>query len=439
MTTDPLAEKISTITELKKVISRRASHIVIASNFQAWPDAARKFYRFLPPDSKGIHACERVWHPGSSRLAGFEDLCNLILGGCEVVIELAPECQQAILFSEILLATLNEDIEARECSSQPVYKFVKATDWSARDGTGPKTLLTPTVIGFTDSENLKAYGVKTPAIIWSKHWLLSGDPIDTMLKHIGQIVEQNNALPEAGEATGALPHEIDLWADQIFVGLQIWIENQRNMPTLDLDNLAKISADGQLRIPPHKKMLDGAQVDCLCEKLARRIREPSISALWRTMIRAPDLLMFEKSGSSFEPNTAVMKDCWGYPFAFDMAFGSGIVKVRCEGVKAIDEPAAEISAKSTPTKYPPAVIETPDDLLCIDEAAKYANVSARTITTWLNKTTADGRPMLPGVIRTHRRVKIPRRDLDPWRSAKASTASPPAEPRKNRGKKKKTE
>ena len=171
MSTNPSADNISTITELENAISQRARRIVVASNFQAWPDTTEKFYRFLPPEPKGIHACERVWHPGSSRLAGFNDLCDLILGGCEVIIELVPECQQAIRFTEMLLATLNEDVEAQRVASPIGYALVKTTDWSVKDGSGPKILPAPSVIGFTDSENLKAYQVNKPAVIWTKHWL----------------------------------------------------------------------------------------------------------------------------------------------------------------------------------------------------------------------------------------------------------------------------
>lgn len=432
MSINPLAPRISTIAELENVVAQRARHIVVAPNFQAWPDATEEFYRFLPPDSKGIRACERVRHPGSSRLTGFEDLCDLILGGCEVDIELAPDCQQTVRFCEMLLATLNEDVEARKIASSLGYTLVKSTDWSVKDGSGPKAIPTPSVIGFTDSENLKTYQTNKPAIIWTKHWQLSIDPIDSLLKRVGQIIEQNSRLLKPGKSTRHTTPEMDYWVDQALVGLQLWIEGRRDMPTLDLDKLAY----DQLPILPLDKNLDNARVGSLCRKLAQRLCERSINGQWCTMMRAPAALMFEMAGHSFGPDDTVRKDCWGNPFAFDMVFGNGIVKVRCEGMPAICKPAVELSTESTQTKPPSAVIEKPDDLLSKDEAAIYAHVSPRTITTWLNSKKADGTPMLPNVIRTARRVKIPRSDLDQWRKAMTSTEAPSAKPRKSAARKK---
>lgn len=432
MSTNPSADKISTITELENAISRRARRIVIASNFQAWPDTAEKFYRFLPPDSKGIHACERVWHHGSSRLAGFNDLCDLILGGCEVVIELAPECQQAIRFSEMLLATLNEDVEAQKIASPIGYALVKTTDWSVKDGSGPKILPAPSVIGFTDSENLKAYQVNKPAVIWTKHWQLSTDPIDSLLKRVGQIIEQNSQLMKPSKSARPTTPDIDMWIDQALVELQLWIEDRRNMPAIDLDKLVY----DQLPELPHGAKLGSAQVGYLCRELAQRLHERRIHGQWCAMMRAPATLMFEMAGRSFGPDGAVEKDCWGYPFMFEVVFGSGTVKVCYEGMSAISKPAVGISTESMQAGAPSAVIEKPDDLLSIEEAASYAHVSKRTITTWLSGKTANGTPMLPGVIRTSRRVRIPRCDLDQWRKAKISTKAPAAKSQKSAARKK---
>ena len=432
MSTNPLADKISTIAELENAISQRARRIVIASNFQAWPDATEEFYRFLPPDSKGIRACERVRHPGSSRLVGFEDLCDLILGGCEVVIELAPDCQPAVRFCEMLLSTLYEDVEARKIASPLGHSLVKTTDWSVKDGSGPKTLSTPAVIGFTDLDNLKIYQAIKPAVIWTKHWQLSVDPIDSLLKRVGQIIEQNSRLLKPSKSTRHTAPEMDYWVNQALVGLQLWIEGRRDMPALDLDRLAY----DQLPILPLDKNLDNAQVGCLFRKLAQRLRERSIHGQWCTMMRMPAALMFEMAGRSFEPDETVRKDCWGNPFAFDMVFGSGIVKVRCEGATTIGDTNVATSAKPASANPPPAIGEKPGNLLSIDEAAEYANVSARTISSWLNTKTANGSPMLPDVQRTQKRVKIPRHNLDPWRKAKTSTEAPPARLRKSAARKK---
>ena len=432
MSTNPSADNISTITELENAISQRARRIVIASNFQAWPDTAEKFYRFLPPDPKGIHACERVWHPGSSRLAGFNDLCDLILGGCEVIIELVPECQQAIRFTEMLLATLNEDVEAQRVASPIGYALVKTTDWSVKDGCGPKTLPVPSVIGFTDSENLKADRINKPAVIWSKHWQLSTDPIDSLLKRVGQIIEQNIQLLKPSKSTQPTTPDMDLWVDQALVELQHWIEDRRNMSAIGLDKLVY----DQLPDLPHGAKLGGAQVGYLCRELAQRLHERRIRGQWCAMMRAPATLMFEMSGRSFGHDDTVGKDCWGYPFMFEVVFGSGTVKVCYEGMSAISKPAVGISTESMQAGAPSAVIEKPDDLLSIEEAASYAHVSKRTITTWLSGKTANGTPMLPGVIRTPRLVKIPRRDLDPWRKAKTSTKASSAKPRKSSARKK---
>jgi excisionase family DNA binding protein len=63
------------------------------------------------------------------------------------------------------------------------------------------------------------------------------------------------------------------------------------------------------------------------------------------------------------------------------------------------------------------------DMLTIQEAAEYANVSERTIRDWLERNDGD-KPMLPGAIKTGRLRRIPRADLDPWRKAKKDTRTP---------------
>lgn len=144
--------------------------------------------------------------------------------------------------------------------------------------------------------------------------------------------------------------------------------------------------------------------------------------------------MYEMAGRSFTPSDNAHKDCWGYPFAFDLAFGNGVVKVRCEGVTALNEPDTDVPANTTsarqpeevpaittPALQPAAVGEQPGDLLNIAEAAEYANVSTRTIGNWLKAKLTNDDPMLPNVIRTDRIVKIPRGDLDLWRKKKKST------------------
>jgi len=67
-----------------------------------------------------------------------------------------------------------------------------------------------------------------------------------------------------------------------------------------------------------------------------------------------------------------------------------------------------------PEAAPVKADEAPSDMLTIYESAKYARVDVRTIGNWLKATTGNG-PMLPGVLRSKRKIRIPRAALDPWK------------------------
>ena len=174
MNHNQLDDIVSSNSELTEAVKCRARHIVILSEFKPWPKETNEHYRYLPPDRKGIHACERVYHPGASRLDGYEDLCDLVLGGSEVLFALDPAHQQAVRFCEQLLATLYEEAESRKIAHSPCAReLLKNTDWSVKDGIGPSALHTPSVIGYSDPKNLSnRYHADKPAVIWSKHWQL---------------------------------------------------------------------------------------------------------------------------------------------------------------------------------------------------------------------------------------------------------------------------
>lgn len=417
MSTDRFPQKISTNSKLGKVIAQRAQHIVFASDFKPWPNKKNGFYNFLAPNPSGIHVCERLYHPGSSRLAGFEDLCDLILGGSEVVIELTPESQQAVRFCEMLLATLYEDMEARKIAHLPfAQEVLKNSDWSVQDGIGPCTLHSPAVIGYSAPKNLKKYSADKPAVIWSKFWQLSTDPIDSLLKRVGQIIEEHSRSLKPSSSKRYTPPAMDAWIDRAILELRPWVEDRRKFPTIALDELTY----AQLPILPSLKRPEKEQVEAVCEKLGSRIREKNLHQEWSVMFRAPASSMYDKASLSFRSIEKPVGDCWGYPFAFDLAFGSGVVKVRCEGLTALNKPDVAVSTVTTPEQQLAVVEERPDDLLTIAEAAKYANVSTRTIRSWLGAKQANDKPMLPGVVRTDRIVNIPRGDLEPWRKKQKS-------------------
>lgn len=345
MSTNPLADKISTIAELETVISQRAHQIVIASNFQAWPDTTEKFYRFLPPDSKGIHACERVHHPGSSRLTGYEDLCDSVYGGSEVVFELDPAHQQAVRFCEQMIATLYEDVAARKASDSPFAKnLILSTDWSIRDGMGSCVLPVPVVVGFTHAGNINTCKVQKPAIIWSKQWQLSFDPVDALVNRVREVIEKHRWPLKQEETNGYTPLTIDTWVDQALICLMIWVEENRDLSSIAFDEL---SCD-RLPVFPIKEKLENSQIRDVCSQLTDRIHRKKLHEEWSKIFRAPASSMYDKASLFFGNPEKVMGDCWGYPVSFDLGFGNGVVKVRFVGGATLNNPAAEAPAVVTP-------------------------------------------------------------------------------------------
>lgn len=352
MSTNPLADKISTIAELENEISQRAHQIVIASNFQAWPGTTEKFYRFLPPNSQGIHACERVYHPGASRLTGYEDLCDLVYGGSEVVFELDPAHQQAVRFCEQVIATLYEDVAARKASDSPFAKnLILSTDWSIRDGMGPCVLPVPVVVGFTHAGNINTCKVQKPSIIWSKQWQLSIDPVDALVNRVREVIEKHSWPLKQDETNGYTPLTMDAWVDQALICLMIWVEKNRDLPSIALDEL---SCD-RLPVIPIKEKLENCQIRDLCSQLTDRIHRKQLHEEWSKIFRAPASSMYDKASLSFGNPEKVMGDCWGYPFAFDLSFGNGVVKVRYEGGATLNNPAVEAPAVVTPAVPEPDV------------------------------------------------------------------------------------
>lgn len=420
MSTNPLTDKISTIAELKNVISQRAHQIVISSNFQAWPGTTEKFYRFLPPNSQGIHACERVYHPGASRLTGYEDLCDLVYGGSEVVFELDPAHQQAVRFCEQVIATLYEDVAARKASDSPFAKnLILSTDWSIRDGMGPCVLPVPVVVGFTHAGNINTCKVQKPSIIWSKQWQLSIDPVDALVNRVREVIEKHSWPLKQDETNGYTPLTMDAWVDQALICLMIWVEKNRDLPSIAS---VELSCD-RLPVIPIKEKLENCQIRDLCSQLTDRIHRKQLHEEWSKIFRAPASSMYDKASLSFGNPEKVMGDCWGYPFAFDLGFGNGVVKVRCEGMVPLNGPPVEKPTMEASERQPACASEKRiGDMLSITQAAEYANVSKKTISTWLKSKDPQGNPMLPGVMRFGRNlIRIPRASLDRWRVPKKST------------------
>lgn len=331
MSASTLFHKISNLHELDEAVAQRAQRLKFTSDFKAWSETTGDFYSFLAPNSSGIHVCARVSHPGSSSLAGYEDLRDLILGGSEVIFELTPQHQQSVRYCEMLLAILDEEVEARKIAHDSyALEILRNTDWSHRDGIGPRTLRSPAVIGYTDLKNLNKYFADKPAIIWSKHWQLSIDPIKSLLMRVGQIIEEHcrSFMSVASEILA--PPAMDEWVDHAIIKLMQWVEDRRNGLTINLCELDY----PQLSDISLKVRLTNEQIKDLCDRLAHQIRKNSLYNDWLAIFRAPAFSMFDKASLSFSDLANVMVDCWGYPFAFDQAFGSGVVKVRCEGLTA---------------------------------------------------------------------------------------------------------
>lgn len=184
----------------------------------------------------------------------------------------------------------------------------------------------------------------------------------------------------------------------------------------------------QLPNLPLRKRLEKGQIEKVCKKLANRIRG-RLEKEWSAMFRAPASSMYDKASLSFSNTENLIGDCWGHPFAFDLAFGSGVVKVRCEGVTTPVEPDAE-KAPDIVTSPENTQKPQPTDRLTISEAAAYAGKSTKTIRSWLQRKTGENTFMLPNTIGSGRMVRILRSDLDIWRKAKNSTPDPTTEPQK---------
>lgn len=82
--------------------------------------------------------------------------------------------------------------------------------------------------------------------------------------------------------------------------------------------------------------------------------------------------------------------------------------------------------EDAPTKAPE--LETTCDVMTIQEAAKYARVSERTIRNWLKACDDGGKPMLPGHTRYGNRIRIPKADLTPYRKKQRQTRTPKKKP-----------
>ena len=87
-----------------------------------------------------------------------------------------------------------------------------------------------------------------------------------------------------------------------------------------------------------------------------------------------------------------------------------------------------------------ATLESPNDMLTIDEAADYANVSERTIRDWLKREATPGKPMLPNTNRQGHLIRIRKGDLAPWKKKspqkKKPQLKPTRSPKRKRGKRK---
>jgi hypothetical protein len=195
MSEDPFPSMVFNRANLKKTVAQRPHKIVIASGFKAWSDP-EDYYRFRVADKRGVHKCGQVFHPGASLLEGYDDLCDLVLWGCEVVFELRPDCQPTIRFAEMLLARLYHEMEARKTLVNPYAKdLVFNSDWSARDGLGPCSIPVPAAIGYTEPTNLRQHLTDKPAVIWSRYWQLESDVVPELIAHVRQkLLAYNQSL-----------------------------------------------------------------------------------------------------------------------------------------------------------------------------------------------------------------------------------------------------
>ena len=410
MSKDSFPSKVFNRAGLKKTVAQRPRKIIIASGFNAWTDP-EDYYCFRAPDKRGVHKCGQVFHPGASLLEGYEDLCDRVLWGCEVVLELRPDRQSAIRFAEMLLARLYHEMEARKTLVNPYAKdLVFNSDWSARDGLGPCSIPVPAVIGYTEPTNLRQHLTDKPAVIWSRYWQLESDVVPELIAHVRQkLLAYNQSLKKRTGPKLKIP-AMEMWIAEALADLCVQAGGATHVKKKPLN------IQNTLKWPPlpFKKRIAEEQIEEICLMLERRIRESGIQRDWANMMRAPAASMYENAGSSFENRDGVMVDCWGYPFGFDLFFGRGVVKIRGEEMAGLNMPSADIIAKpTTPLQLPSA--GNPDEWLTISQAAKYVGKTTRTIGAWLKKKTDDGQPMLPNVFRSGRTIRIRCRDLDPFR------------------------
>jgi hypothetical protein len=95
--------------------------------------------------------------------------------------------------------------------------------------------------------------------------------------------------------------------------------------------------------------------------------------------------------------------------------------LRQFGIDRSPKHVSDDTAQPQP-KY--STVEAVPGMLPIREAAEYANVSERTVRTWLRMQNQDNTPMIPGVIGAGRLTRIPVESLAPYRKAARITRSP---------------
>ena len=459
-------EKVSTRKQLSSLINKRAHSITIAPDFTLRRKKTDEFYHFLEADSRGISACERIYHPRSKRWKCLEDLCVLIQNGTSMTFELSPSHQQAVRFCEILLGMLNENEIVNQISNPTDHYLQLSGDFSGKDGLGPSVLNTPVVIGFTCPDNGREYNAQTPAVIWSRYWLLTSEPINKLINRVYDLASQYNPFPSPDVSNGRGDGKVEYLIRKLIDILRDWVESRNDKASIEVEQMTL-----DLLLPLlSKSKQNGCTTETIKLMLERVLSEQYQKKEWTMMIRAPASMMFEKASMCFNESDNVVKDCWGHPVTFDMVFGKGVVKVRCAGMVELIEPAVEKPVATTQEgqsepaveqpvattqegqsepaveqpvattqegqprfavekpvattqegQSEPAVVDNTEESLTIAEAALYANVSTRTIRTWLMKKTSGEADMLENVVRCGRKILIPRESLSKWRKEKKST------------------
>ena len=362
---DGFEKSVDDLANLEKVVASRPGTIRFGPLLDGWPTPSHP-YAFLSPDDRGVRACERVTHPGAQPLLGgvYDELCDLVLGGTNLIFELDPRRPAAVHFCETLLATLANSERCRAASHEPfVERLVRHTDWSIPDGVGPTTLPAPCVIGYTAASNIREAEVMQPAVLWSRRWLLSPDPVARLAKIMAKAIRLTGHC-RSGKEKAPIGAPAD-WEAPLWRRISDMVLNSDKL------TFGQIAGQIRLGIKSHAEeirqtaMTDQSQVDATINSLLSRVK--AAEREWTRCLRHPTTVMFDQAAPSFAKDEVLAMDCWGQPVGFTIKIGGGSVTVGCPaaGPKSGGDADGRDTAfvgRVQQTTLPPSADATPDAL-----------------------------------------------------------------------------